>query len=190
VNESSRRGTSLIYATILGTALAMGSIGVAAGQSPQVAASPVPATLSVEGAWARVSPMMDRAGAAYMVIHNAGTADDAFVSATSSAAAVVELHETVPDPSSGMMAMQPVVSIPVPAGGMAELKPGGYHVMLIDLVAPLAEGTTVDLELTFESGTVMNVTAPVQSGMPMGSPMPMGSTSPMGSAAPMGSPAP
>ena len=71
--------------------------------------------------------------------------DDALVAVTSPAAAVVELHETVPDPSTGMMAMQPVVSVPVPAGGMAELKPGGYHVMLIDLVAPLTEGTTIDL---------------------------------------------
>ena len=101
----------------------------------------------------------------------------------------MEIHETVAN-ASGEMMMQPVVAIPVPVGGMAELKPGSYHIMLIDLLAPLTEGATIDLTLTFQSGTVMTVTAPVQSGMPMGSGMPAGSSAPMGSAVPMGSPAP
>ena len=129
--------------------------------------------------------MVDRAGAAYMVIRNSGTTDDALVAVTTPAATVVELHETVPT-ASGEMMMQPVVSIPVPAGGMAELKPGGYHMMLIDLVAPLVEGTTIELTLTFQGGTVLTVPAgPGRAcrwarcrwarAVPMGSPMPMGS---------------
>ena len=125
--------------------------------------------------------MVERAGAAYLVLRNSGVSDDALVAVTSPAAAAVELHETVADPSSGMMGMQPVASIPVPAGGTTELKQGGYHMMLIDLVAPLVEGTTIELTLTFQGGTVLTVPAEVRSGMPMGSAMPMGSSMPTAS---------
>ena len=168
---------------LLGLALSAGTSAASVGQSsPSPSASlrapsPAATTLTVEGAWARVSPMVDRAGAAYMVIRNSGATDDALVAVSTPATATVELHETVPT-ASGEMMMQPVVSIPVPAGGMAELKPGGYHLMLIDLAAPLVEGTPIELTLTFQGGTVLTV--PVQ----------VRSTAPMGSAGPMTSPAP
>jgi copper(I)-binding protein len=136
--------------------------------------------IAIEGAWARTSPMMEMAGAAYMVIKNTGAADDALIGVTSPAANVVETHETKDD-GTGQMAMMPVESIAVPAGGMAELKPGSFHIMLIDLVAPLAVGDMVPLTLTFESGTVVEVMAEVRDGAPM----PMGSEAPMH----MGSPA-
>jgi len=64
---------------------------------------------------------------------------------------------------------------------MAELKPGSFHVMLIDLVAPLEEGGVVDLVLTFGSGATLEVAAEVRSMEPM----PLGSVAPA-SAAPMG----
>ena len=138
--------------------------------------------LSIEGAWSRPSPMVERAGAAYLRIRNGGKADDALVAAATDVAGVVELHETTED-ASGMMAMSPVESVPVPAGGEAVLEPGGYHIMLIDLVAPLEEGTLFDLELTFQSG--LTATVPVQvlgmEGMDMdtmASPAPMGSMEP------------
>jgi copper(I)-binding protein len=50
----------------------------------------------------------------------------------------------------GMMKMSAVDRLPLPAGKAVELKPGGYHVMLLDLVAQLKEGDTVTLKLTFE----------------------------------------
>lgn len=161
-------------------AIALASLSlVAAGAAS--AQSEAPPTLSVEGAWARTSPMMERAGAAYLVIRNTGADDDALVGAASPAAAVVELHETKDD-GTGQMSMMPVESIPVPAGGMAELKPGSFHIMLIDLVAPLDEGAMVDLTLTFQSGAVLQASAMVRTSEPM----PMGSMVPMASMAPMG----
>jgi copper(I)-binding protein len=61
----------------------------------------------------------------------------------------------------------------VPAGGVVELKPGGYHIMLIDLVMPLEAGEAIELTLTFQSGAVVNIMAVVGDGpMPMGSPAP------------------
>jgi copper(I)-binding protein len=141
---------------------------------------PATGPIAIEGAWARTSPMMEMAGAAYLVMHNSADADDALIGVTSPVAAVVELHETTDD-GTGQMTMMPVESIPVPAGGMAELKPGSYHIMLIELVAPLEVGDMVPLTLTFQSGTVVDVMAEVRDGAPM----PMGSEAPMD----MGSPA-
>ena len=189
MNRSPIGPIRVITIASLAVALSAGTAAVTLGQSPAAPAaslasqSMAPATLAVESAWARVSPMVDRAGAAYAVIRNSGTTDDALIAVTTPAATVVELHETVPT-ASGEMMMQPVVSIPVPAGGMAELKPGGYHMMLIDLTAPLVEGSTIELTLTFQGGTVLTVPAEVRSSAPMGSAMPMGSAIPMGSAAP------
>lgn len=142
-------------------------------------ASPA-ADLRVEDAWARTSPMVERAGAAYMVIRSHSTADDALIGASSPAAAIVEMHRTQAG-AQGMMSMQQVAEIAVPAGGSVELAPGGYHLMLIDLVAPLVDGADLELVLTFRSGLTVTVHAPVGSGAPMASGMaghPMASHAP------------
>lgn len=120
--------------------------------------------IAIAGAWARTSPSMATAGAAYAEITNAGDEDDALigVSVDPSVADRAELHETVPADDDqdddatggghggGMMHMRAVEEIPVPAGGTAVLEPGGYHVMLLDLAAPLEVGDTVEITFTFE----------------------------------------
>ena len=63
-------------------------------------------SLAVESVWMRNSPMINNAGAAYMVIHNEGTSEDRLISASSDAAATIELHET--KEVDGMMQMAPV----------------------------------------------------------------------------------
>jgi copper(I)-binding protein len=62
----------------------------------------------------------------------------------------------------GMMSMREVASIPVPAGEQVVLEPGGYHIMLIDLTAPLVEGETIQLALQFEKAGMVMVTAEVR----------------------------
>jgi copper(I)-binding protein len=122
--------------------------------------------LHVRDAWARVSPMVELAGAAYMVIHNATDADDALVAASSPAAEFVELHLTSMD-EEGMMSMNQVTEIALPAQGDAVLKPGSYHVMLINLVEPLTEDTEVELTLEFMTAEPQTVSVPVLSEPPM-----------------------
>jgi len=61
----------------------------------------------------------------------------------------------------GEMGMRPVEFIALPAGTAVELKPGGYHIMLIDLVNPLEVGTTVQLILTFEMAGAVTIDVPV-----------------------------
>jgi copper(I)-binding protein len=122
--------------------------------------------LHVRDAWTRESPMMDLAGAAYMVIHNSTDADDALVAVSSPAAEVVELHLSSMD-DEGMMAMNQVTEIPIPAHADAVLEPGSYHVMLIDLVEPLTEGVEVELDLEFMTAERQTIVAPVMASAPM-----------------------
>ena len=66
------------------------------------------------------------------------------------------------DMGGGMMTMQPVESIPVPAGETVALEPGGYHVMLLDVKKVLAVGDTIDVTLTFEKAGEVTTTAEVR----------------------------
>lgn len=116
--------------------------------------------------WSRESTMVDLAGAAFMLLVNNTEADDALVGASSPAAAAVEIHQTT-EAEDGTMAMAPVEEVPIPAGGTAELKPGGYHVMLIDLVEPLVVGEQIELTLEFTSAEPQTITVPIQALGPM-----------------------
>lgn len=62
----------------------------------------------------------------------------------------------------GMMKMQPVDSVPVPAGETVELKPGGFHVMLLDVQKELVPGDTIEVTLSFELAGEVTVTAEVR----------------------------
>lgn len=128
-------------------------IGYAAGASAQVA---------VSDAWVRGTVPGQSATGAFMQLR-AGS-DAALVAATSPAAKVVEVHEMKMD--GGVMKMRSIGKLPLPAGRPVELKPGGYHLMLMDLVAPLKEGESVPLTLTFEDKagkrTNQTVSAPVR----------------------------
>src|SRR3546814_5318814 len=83
-----------------------------------------------------------------MLLKNSGKADDKLIKAASPVAEHVEIHEHVMDGNA--MRMRPVDGVPLPAGGMAELQPGGYHVMLIGLKHALKQGEHFPLTLTFE----------------------------------------
>ncbi len=97
--------------------------------------------------------------AAYMVIANSGSAD-AIVKAESDVAKTVELHNVVME--NNVMQMRPVDAIEVPANGQVELKPGGFHVMLIGLTRDLNEGDEVVIKLITRSGKTIEVKAPVR----------------------------
>ncbi|MFZ5918764.1 MAG: copper chaperone PCu(A)C [Chloroflexota bacterium] len=114
--------------------------------------------IEIEGAWARPSPKMAGAGAAYMILKNSGSEADKLVSASTTASKVVELHESFMD-ENNVMKMRPVEggAIEVPAGGSVELKPGGLHIMLIDLIEPLQSGQTVPLTLEFEKSGEIDI---------------------------------
>lgn len=120
---------------------------------------PVAADITVEDAWARATPPAARTAALYLTLVNDG-AGDALVGAETDAADFAELHTHVHE--DGMMAMKQVKAIEVPAGGRAELKPHGDHLMLISLRKDLVPGETVKLTLQFEKAEPVTVEVPVR----------------------------
>jgi protein SCO1/2 len=115
------------------------------------AAAAQDSSIRLDGPWVRRAPAMantESKTAAYVTIVNRGQASDALLSATADVAASVEVHET--RNMSGMMMMERVPRIVVPPGARVELKPGGYHLMLIGLKQALSPGQTVTLTLVFE----------------------------------------
>ena len=97
---------------------------------------------------------------AYGEIHS--TSIDRLIKAKSSAASLVELHEHVND--HGVMRMREVkAGLAINPSTPVVMKPGGYHIMLIGLKAPLEEGTAIDLSLEFESGKTFELTVPIVS---------------------------
>ena len=103
--------------------------------------------------WARATPAGAKVGAGYVTLKNAGSAGDSLVAATADVAGRVEIHEmAVVD---GVMKMRPVKALPIPAGKSVELKPGSYHIMLMELKQPLKVGDKITGTLTFEkAGTI------------------------------------
>jgi copper(I)-binding protein len=115
--------------------------------------------LVVHDAWARAG-LQGRTSAAYMTIENTTATLDRLVSAATPAARVVELHTHLME--GGVMRMRPVSAIEVNPGEPAVLRPGGLHVMLIDLTRPLRAGETIPLTLRFEKAGEVTVQVPVQ----------------------------
>lgn len=104
--------------------------------------------ITVQDPWVRASAPGQVNGAGYMTIVNAGDRADTLLSVSAEAAARVELHNVVTE--DGVASMRPVEGVPVPAGGQAELRPGGYHVMFLKLETPFSEGAEISATLHFE----------------------------------------
>ena len=121
---------------------------------------PAWAQVSVEQPWSRATPPGAKIGVGFMRLKNAGSAAARVIGASSPVAGRVEMHVTTRD--GDVMKMRQVESFDVPAGGAFELKPGGAHLMLMDLRRPLQQGERVPLTLKLESGGVLEVELPVE----------------------------
>jgi copper(I)-binding protein len=91
---------------------------------------------------------------------NTSDTDHSLKAAASPVAATVELHTHTNN--NGVMEMRQVPQIDVPAKGRTELKPGGFHIMLIGLKQDMKAGEKAVLTLTFEDGSTTTVDAPIQ----------------------------
>lgn len=111
-----------------------------------LAAAPALAQLAVKDPWVRATVTGQKATGAYMQL--ADPAGARVVEARSSAAETVELHTMAMEGTT--MRMRPVAAIDLPAGKPVELKPGGLHLMLINLKQPLSQGDSVELTLVVE----------------------------------------
>ncbi len=115
--------------------------------------------LTILNPWTRAAGA-NANGAAFMRLRNAGAQPDRLISASTPVARVVELHTVIREGDA--MRMRPVQDIAVAPGQTVELRPGGFHVMLIGLNAPLAQGTRVPLTLRFERAGEVRVELAVE----------------------------
>jgi copper(I)-binding protein len=106
--------------------------------------------LTISQPWSRATPPGAKTGGGYLTITNAGKVPDRLVSVTASDVSNnVQLHEM--GVADGVMTMRPLPDgVIVPAMGKVEFKPGGYHVMFMDLKSPLKKGDHIKATLTFE----------------------------------------
>jgi copper(I)-binding protein len=120
--------------------------------------------IKTSDAWARTSPMVAGAGAAYMVIENTGSVAMESVAPMESTGMGAEspMASGGTAPGGSMMGMQKMDRLEIPAGGSVELKPGSYHIMLIDLTRELKAGEKIDITLKFEKAGDVKVTAEVR----------------------------
>jgi periplasmic copper chaperone A len=117
--------------------------------------------ISIERPFSRTTPGGAKVGAGYMTIVNKGTAADRLVSASSSAADKVEINEM--SMQDNVMKMRELAGgLPIEAGKSVSLAPGGYHLMLMGLKAPLKQGDKVPVTLTFAKAGKVEVTLDVR----------------------------
>jgi copper(I)-binding protein len=156
-------------AAILPTAILMVLlfVALAVGQAPSSGRAAA-ADLEVHHPWARASLGAHQTGAAYLALVNFGESADRLVAVSTPAAKRAELHGHSMD-DQGVMKMRPVEAIEVTPKSEAHLQPGGLHVMLMGLVAPLKEGDAFPMTLRFEKAgeiqvTVRHITAAITLG--------------------------
>lgn len=118
---------------------------LAAAFTSQTLAQPA-AAVTVEGAWARTTVPGQKGTGAFMKLTSKG--DLKLVGATSAAAGITEVHEMKME--GDVMRMRAIPALDLPAGKAVEFKPGGFHIMLLDLKMPLAKDTTVPVTLLFK----------------------------------------
>ncbi len=127
---------------------------------PIFAAEDAAGSVSVADPYVRAVPPGQRSSAAFMTLRNGSGTELAVVSAESPASKIVELHTHINE--GGMMRMRQIEKIVVPAQGRTLLKPGGLHVMLIELRQALKAGDEVPVTLVFQDGSRKTIQAPVR----------------------------
>jgi copper(I)-binding protein len=120
------------------------------------------AQTTVKDAWVRGTVAQQKASGAFM--HITSAQGGKLLSVSTPVAGVAEVHEMAMQ--GDMMRMRAVPALPLPAGEAVELKPGGYHVMLMDLKQQLKAGESVPLTLVVEGKDgkreTLQINAPVR----------------------------
>lgn len=146
-------------------ALAAAALSLAACNPSEPAKAPAAETptetaaVTATDAWCRPSPNGAKAGGCYVTLTAA--TDDRLTGGSTPRAGSLQVHEMKTE--NGMMKMAELTGgLPLPAGQAVALAPGGNHLMLIGLTAPLVDGETVPLTLQFASAPAITVQAQVR----------------------------
>jgi|YelNatPaOPRAMG01_1025707.scaffolds.fasta_scaffold03033_8 Uncharacterized protein conserved in bacteria len=119
-------------------------------------------TINIKDAWARVSAKGSNSAAYFKIINNSSK-NDTLISAESNSAEVVEIHETFKE--NNKMGMRAVKFVEIPAKSEVNFKPGGLHIMLINLNRNLKNNDTINLVLKFKLSKEIKMKVPVKDAM-------------------------
>ncbi len=126
--------------------------------------------VAVTSGWARATPPGASVGSAYVEIRNEGSGPDRLIGVESPSAGMAMLHQSGED--GDVAQMRPATEgILVPPGATVTMAPGGFHIMLMDIRAPLTRGETLPVTLRFETAGTVTLALPIE---PVGSPGPTG----------------
>ncbi|WP_369723405.1 copper chaperone PCu(A)C [Bradyrhizobium sp. LLZ17] len=117
--------------------------------------------LVISQAWSRATPSGAKVAGGYLTIENKGTAPDKLLSVSAEIAGKADLHEMTTE--NGVMKMRPLdKGLVIEPGKTVKFAPGGYHLMLQELKAPLKQGDKVPVTLEFERAGKIAVSLDVQ----------------------------
>lgn len=135
--------------------------GCAAESTPaETSSAPAGDVVTIEDAWVKSAD--EGMSAAFGVLENTGDADVTVVSVASDSSSMLELHETVENEAGEMIMREFEGGFVIPAGEDFILEPGGNHIMLMDLAAPLLAGHEATFTLTFSDDSTYEFTAPIK----------------------------
>ena len=118
-------------------------------------------SIHVSQPWARATPKGATSGAAYMTVTNNGKTPDRVACISSDASAECQIHSMTMD-NNGVMVMRPVEGgLEIKPGETVTLKPGGLHMMLLNLKHPLEQGNSLQATLKFDSAGTLQVDYPI-----------------------------
>ena len=116
--------------------------------------------LQIKDAFARATNPGQSVGGGYLTIENPNVTADKLMSVTFAKATSVQIHEMKME--GDRMIMRDIGTLAIPAKSKVELKPGGYHLMLMGLKEPLNDGDTIAISLQFEKAGKVDVNMPVK----------------------------
>ena len=135
--------------------------GAAIALLAQISQAPAQQALEITAAWSRATPAAAPVGVGFLTLANKGGEAERLLGGSSEVAARVEVHEMNMD--NGVMKMREVAGgLEVKPGETRELRPGGYHLMIMGLKRPLKEGERFKIELKFEKAGTREVEFAVQ----------------------------
>lgn len=162
-----RRGALFGALALVAFGLAIVAAACNGDDDDDTATTPIPVAtvgkLTILDPWVRTTT--NDVTAAYFTVKNSGPADT-LVAVKTSISPMAQIHEMVTSGATSSMQEMPN-GLDVPANGEVTLKPGGYHVMIMNVKSALKEGDSVDLELTFKNAGTVKLTAHVQKGEAM-----------------------
>ncbi|MCB1797462.1 MAG: copper chaperone PCu(A)C [Gammaproteobacteria bacterium] len=148
-----KHAVSAVFSVVAGLALGL-------SVAYPVAAEGIADKVTVTDPYVRAIPPVIKTTAAFMQLRSSDAVERFVVEASSPAAGTVELHMHTMD--DGVMRMRRIAHIHLPSNQQVSLEPGGLHIMLFDLTAPIAPGDRIPITLTFDDGSTREISAEVR----------------------------